>query len=430
MWQFLYQRIRVAFCSLLFLLLLPVILSLPAESKEPFGLNHDESHIPSYSLPSLLICEDGSVVKDAETWRKKRRPEVLTLFETHVYGKTPKKSLGPMEYTVETSEKVFFGGKEQKGKGIARKLVTIHSPQAPKAPRLNVLMYLPKSDQPSPAFVVPNFQGNHTVTDDPAIPMNEAARKHARGALADRWPITMIVSRGYAVVTIWYGNIDPDFDDGFQNGIHPAFYDQGQTKPRPDEWGSIGAWAWGLSRILDYLQTDANINSDQVAVMGHSRLGKTALWAGAQDERFAIVISNESGCGGAALSRRKSGETIAVINRLFPHWFCDNFNKYNENEEACPVDQHMLIALIAPRPVYVASAEEDSWCDPKGEYISAMNADPVYRLFGLRGMDEKEQPKMNTPIGDYIGYHIRTGKHNLTDFDWKAYLDFADRHLK
>ena len=400
------------------------VLGQPARGQ--FVPNYDESRIPKYTLPSLLTCVDGTVVTDSETWKNKRRSEVLALLETHVYGKTPRKSLGKPQYKVESSEKVVFGGKEQPN--VVRKLVTIRFPDAPKAPQLNVLVYLPKSQRPVPAFVVPNFWGNHAVVDDPGIPINEPTKGRARGALANRWPVSMIVSRGYAVATIWYGNIDPDHDDGFQNGIHPAFYGDGQTKPAPDEWGSIGAWAWGLSRIMDYLQTDADVKAKQVGVMGLSRLGKTSLWAGAQDERFAIVISNESGCGGAALSRRRIGETIAKINQGYPHWFCDNFNKYNENEDACPVDQHMLIALAAPRPIYVASAKEDPWCDPKGEFVSAMNADPVYGLFGVTGMDEKEQPAVDTPIGDYIGHHIRTGKHNVTDFDWKAYLDFADRH--
>lgn len=408
------------------LLLLPVVHSQPAQGQKPFVPNYDESRVPKYTLPSLLTCADGTVVKDAETWQNKRRAEVLALFETHVYGKTPKKSLGKPQYQVETSDKVVFGGKEQTN--LIRKLVTIRFPNAPKAPLLHVLIYLPKSERPVPAFVVPNFKGNHTVVDDPGIPINEATSQLARGSLANRWPVSMITGQGYAVATIWYGNIDLDHDDGFQNGIHPAFYEDGQAKPAVDEWGSIGAWAWGLSRVLDYLQNDSDINVQQVAVMGHSRLGKTALWAGAQDERFAIVVSNESGCGGAALSRRRFGETIGKINQRFPHWFCDNFNEYNKNEDACPVDQHMLVALAAPRPVYIASAELDYWTDPQGEFVSAMHADPVYRLFGLKGMDEKKRPTLNTPVGDYIGYHIRTGEHNVTDFDWKAYLDFADRH--
>ncbi|RJP71663.1 MAG: acetylxylan esterase [Candidatus Abyssobacteria bacterium SURF_17] len=390
-----------------------------------------------YVLPDPLRLADGTEVTDAAAWKEKRRPQILALFENEVYGRIPDRDIAT-EFSLASIENHALDGR------AIRKQIVLSFRHGGKHVNLNVLMYFPaKSDRPVPAFVGLNFYGNHTIHADPGITMSNAwidserpfddleggKIAQTRGSRATHWPVERILQRGYGLITMHYYDVDPDFDDGFQNGIHPLFYRQGQQRPDPDEWGSISAWAWGLSRIMDYLETDADIDQTRIAVMGHSRLGKAALWAGAQDERFAIVISNNSGCMGAALSRRRYGETIADITSMFPHWFCGSFKKYAGREDELAVDQHMLIALIAPRPVCIASADLDIWADPEGEFLSAMAASGVYRLFGKDGLAADKQPGLHTPVTSTIGYHIRKGKHRVTPYDWDRFMDFADIYL-
>jgi hypothetical protein len=401
-------------------------------------VNYDESKVPAYTLPDLLVMQDGRRVDSAETWRNARRPEVLRLFEEFMYGK-------PLPAPPKLRFEVFDEADDALDGKAIRKQVRVRFVEGDDAPAMDMLIYLPKAAaKPVPLFVGLNFYGNHTIHADPAIRLsdkwmrsnekfgvvNNRATEASRGVRAERWPVELILGRGYGLATIYYGDLAPDTADLYDQAVIRLFYKLGQTEPEADQGRAISAWAWGLSRAMDYFETDSAIDHKRVAVMGHSRLGKTSLWAGAQDERFALTISNDSGCGGAALSRRRFGETLKIINTAFPHWFCTNFKQYSNNEDALPLDQHMLVALVAPRPVYVASAEEDRWADPRGEFLAAKGADPVYRLLGTDGMAADAMPPVEQPVTSRIGYHVRTGKHDVTEYDWQRYMDFADKHLR
>ena len=413
--------------------------------------SYDESSVPDYDLPDPLVFEDGQAVVSPEQWTQCRRAQILEQFRSQMFGRVPEAgalAAGDLRFELIESDDEAMGGL------AIRKQVRIHFTPRDDGPKMDLLLYLPnykgtdpfyfQIKGPSPLFFGMNFEGNHTVAHDPAIRLprgwvrndkslgvaNHRASETSRGALTSRWPIEAILQRGYGLATVYYGDLDPDFDDGFANGIHPLLDDPSPRDRPGDAWGSIAAWAWGYSRMLDFLETDSAVDVQRVIAIGHSRLAKTALWAAAQDERFAMAMSNNSGCGGAALSRRRFGETIYAINERFPHWFCQNFHAYNEHESQLPFDQHALLGLIAPRPVYVASAQDDRWADPRGEFLACMHASYVYELLGKQGISADTIPQPNAPLhAGHIGYHLRTGGHDLTAYDWKQYMDYADRHL-
>ena len=392
----------------------------------PPGL-YDEGNVPKFTLPDSLVMLNGDKVNDVDTWKQKRRPEILKLFATNVYGRTMIGQPDGMTWKVTAENRSDMNG-------IAiTKTVTIYFTGKTDGPKMDVNLVLPicAAQKPVPLVAIVEW------------------------APPKQW----LLDRGYGLATFNAAQIEPDIRTGsYEKSVRKFFAkpdpplgevspsaDQNQPGPdlssvaqaKGDEWGAIGAWAWGLSRAMDYIVTDPDIDANKVCVAGFSRFGKVAMWAGAQDERFAIVFSGESGCGGAVIVRRGFGETVKSINNSFPHWFCRNFRKYGDHINDLPVDWHMLVALMAPRPVYIATAEQDRWGDPRGSFLSAKYAEPVYQLFGkkglgvpaLSGVEGEDMPPVETPVGITIGYHNRKGTHNLTDYDWQQFLNFADRHL-
>ncbi len=402
--------------------------------------NYDEAKVPPYQVPSALVGLDGKVITTALDWETKRRREIRELFQREIYGRTPTTPPPAVRYEMRNVDSNALGGK------AIRKQIRVRFTKTDSGPYMDLLIYQPKKPRGRvPAFLGLNFRGNASVHSDPGVFLTEhwvpndkelgitdhKMSEKSRGADSDRWQVEKIVAAGYALVTAYYGDLEPDHPQGADAGVRSLFPRPAPGTARTDEWGAVGAWAWGLSQALDYLKTDKSIAFQQVAVMGHSRLGKAALWAGAQDHRFALVVSNESGCLGAALSKRIYGETVGRITRVFPYWFAGNVSRYAENETKLPVDQNLLIALQAPRPVYVASAVEDTWADPRGEFLSAQLASPVWALFHLKGLAVNEMPATDQPSRDgHVGYHMRSGNHSVTAYDWDQYLAFADHHFR
>lgn len=379
------------------------------------------------SIPPLLKFDNGKEITTIKQW-KKRRKEILEIFKQEMYGiapPVPKK----VKYSVECVSSNEFSGKATK-KRLNLYLDNYSHP-------IELLIYYPNKVKKAPAFVGYNFWGNYTVIADKEIPLtnrwvtnvgpikNNMANEQLRGVRNGRWPIEKIIDAGYALVTLYYGDVEPDHMEGRKDGVRALYPQAAYT------WGAISAWAWGLSCVMNYLEKDERINARQVAVVGHSRLGKTALWTGATDPRFAMTVSNCSGCTGAALSRRKVGERFDIVIRVRPYWYSPRFFKYSGREEELAVDQHQLIALMAPRLVYVASGSLDRYADPEGEFLSLLYGSEVYPLYHLKSLGITEMPKVNTPhFSDHVAYHLREGKHDITAYDWEQYLRFANLHFK
>jgi hypothetical protein len=396
----------------------------------------EPAKLPSQTdLPDPLRTFGGDRVTTPEQWVQKRRPELKALFQHYEYGNMPAPP-EKLKYTVEREDNRYFGGKATK------KEITI-SLGPPEAPAIHLLLVVPNArKKPAPVFLGPNFAGNHTAVKDPSVALptgwvpngfagvkDNRATEAGRGTQIDVWAIEGAIDRGYAVATFYCGDVEPDRPEA-PDGIRKYFRDKGLTKAGPQEWGAIAAWAWGIHRAVDYLVTDKDIDKARIAVVGHSRLGKTALLAGAFDERIALVIPHQAGCGGTAPSRGKVGESVKQINDRFPHWFCPTFKEFNGQPDRLPFDQHCLVALVAPRPVLLSNAVEDTWANPEGQFEVLRAAEPVYRLLKAGGLETEKMPAVGKLSDGKIGYFIRPGKHSMGKEDWKVFLDFADKHLK
>lgn len=410
----------MAFIAALLAISWPSITSQAREAKEhDADVNYDEAKIPHYVLPPLLVTADGKPVKTAEAWRNTRRPEVLSLFSNLVYGRTPTPA-SPIETTYEVLEEdsEFMEGK------ATRKDIRIRFRNDQGEAEMTILVFVPNAaEKPVPAFMKHSF--NSTRSRDFKV------HRTKPGHIRCGWPLGEFFDRGYAFVAVYQQDLVGHNEVGFDRGIHKLFFQPGQSFPKAYEWGVLSAVAWGGMRTMDYLETDDDVDHSRVAIMGHSKMGKATLWTAAQDERFALAVSAQSGCAGAALWRRKSGETLKKMVTRFPYWLCRNAWKFVGQEADLPVDQHMLLACIAPRPVYVASGVEDTWADSRGEYLSAYHASGVYRLLGKTGLSSEASPAPGESILEsHVGYHVRGGGHSLELYDWRRFLDFADYHLQ
>jgi hypothetical protein len=410
------------------------LLLCPARTEAAFP---EPANLPIRSeLPDPLVMLDGQRVTTKKQWVQERRPELKRLFQHYMYGDLPAKP-GPQRFEVLGEYPDALGGK------ATLKLVRIHCGDD-QAPRIDLALFFPNGARGKrPVFLAMNFCGNHAVSDDPRIPLTRGwlydsckgceknqATAAARGAQGVDWPIERILERGYALATFCTSDVDSDRKD-VSDGVYAwqARLTGNAKLAEPADRGTISAWAWGFHRCVDYLVTDRRIDDERIATVGHSRNGKTALLAAALDERIALTIPHQAGCGGTAPSRGKVGESVKRINDSFPHWFNGAFKKFNEQPERLPFDQNALVALCAPRPVLFSNALEDQWANPAGQFEVLQAADPVYRWLKAGGLEAKAMPEPGRLIKSKLGYFIRAGKHSMTAADWEIFLQFADAQL-
>lgn len=386
-------------------------------------------------LPDPLTFNNGQKVKSAKEWPA-RRKEILEIMTREMYGTAPARPKD-MHFEVFDLDKNALGGK------ATRKQVTVRIREKGKEAKFDLLIYIPnKVKHPVAAIVGINFIGNQAVNADPGIKLTEAwtenskmfpcavngkATDACRGVNSSQWPVESILDAGFALVTMYREEIASDRKEQmFQTGVHTLYP---ELQNREDNFSTMSAWAWAMSRAVDYLETDKDIDKKKIVAFGFSRLGKAALWAGATDPRFAIVLSNESGAGGGKQFRRGIGENVKRLNTVFPHWYAKSFIKYSDKDTELPFDQHFVLALIAPRPVYLGTAEGDKQADPEGEFETAKASDAIYKLLGTKGFPGTSFPALNQPVIGQIGFHMRPGGHDVKNFDWNQYLNFSNLHF-
>jgi len=427
-------KLRTALCAILLVAAAAQGLTQNAPRSEVAGIpvNYDEAKVGSYMLPDPLVLSNGKRVNDAKIWMEKRRPEIVRLFEENQFGQSPGRPAG-LSFDVFDKGTPAFDGK------ALRRQATIYFASNKSGPKMDLLIYLPaNATKPVPLLLNISFTANSNAVNDPGIKPGEIWSREKRRVPATKdgrfgsLNVLPFLAQGFGVATVYYGDIDPDFLGGVSLGVRALYLKAGQAEPAPNEWGAIGAWAWGLSRALDYFETDKGIDAKRVAIVGVSRLGKTVLWAGAHDQRFAMVIASCSGEGGAALSRRNYGETIKHLTEptRYPYQFCANYGRYGDRVNEFPVDAHMLLSLIAPRPVLLQTGDTDLWSDPKGEFLAAVAAEPVFTLLGKQGLGTDQMPAAGQPILHTLGYAEHAGGHGTIPADWDIFLKFMQMHLK